>query len=191
MRNLLLLLGILLCAASLTAGQANRRVVAACQLTTATVVPYTDEHHPAESRFAVRISNDSPRTIALPSDPAWGWRVDVLDKGNWRTRAEGGPVRRISAKDDHIVVTGNSGSAPLMQIASGHRDTLYAALPEAAAALRPEHQFSRLRLTLYWAAPEALSVAHPELLPCALASEWVVDVQKLDGDPNFGLIPIK
>lgn len=166
-------------------------MVATCQLTTATIVPYPEERGDGAPRFAMRISNDSNRVIALPASPQWGWRVDVWEKGDWRVRKEAGPVRRISDKDEHIVVTGESGGTPLVEIGPGHRDTLFVKEPALTQALQPDKQFSRLRLTLYWAPSEQFAAQHREVLPCALAAAWVVDAQKLDGDPNAGLKPVK
>ena len=109
------LLGLVVCALPLLAGEAERRVAAPCELTTATVIASGKQTEAAGREFAVRVINLSPQTIALPSSPAFGWRVESLEKGSWRLQAEGGPVRRVhprDAQDGHVVVVGDPGKRP-------------------------------------------------------------------------------
>jgi hypothetical protein len=179
MKTSLALLGLLLCALPLSAQNAGRRVVAACELTTATIIPSGKESSAQGHEFAIRVTNSSPRTVALPRSPNFGWRVESLRGREWRFKTEGGPVRRISAKDPHIVVSGPSQNLPLVEIAPAHGETFFVYLPEADKAFQPDAQISHFKLTLYWAAPAALAKANPTVLPCSLAAEWIVDVQKL------------
>lgn len=179
MKTSLALLGLLLCALPVSAENAGRRVVAACELTTATVIPSGKESDTQGREFAIRVTNNSPRTVAMPKSPSFGWRVESLNGREWSFKAESGPVRRISAKDPHIVVSGPSQNLPLVEIAPAHGETFFVYLPEAEKALQPDRQFSHFKLTLFWAAPPELAKANPTVLPCALAAEWVVDVQKL------------
>jgi hypothetical protein len=51
-------------------------------------------------------------------------------------------------------------------------------LPDAKKSLEPDGQVSRLRLSIYWSPSAETVVKEPEILPCALAATWVVDVQK-------------
>lgn len=179
MRIHLALLGLLVFALPLSAQQSARRVVAPCELTTAVVIPSGKESSTQGREFAIRVTNSSPRAVALPRSPNFGWRVESLHGREWRFKAEGGPVRRISAKDPHIVVSGSDENLPLVEIAPTHRETFFVYLPEAEKALQPDNQISHFKLTLYWAAPAALAKTNPAVLPCALAPEWIVDVQKL------------
>jgi hypothetical protein len=179
MKTSLALLGLILCALPLSAENAGRRVVAACELTTATVIPSGKESTTQGREFAIRVTNSSPRTVALPRSPDFSWRVESLRGREWRFKAEGGPVRRINAKDPHVVVSSPSENLPLVEIAPAHGETFLVYLLEAEKALQPDAQISHFKLTLYWAAPAALAKINPTVLPCALAPEWIVDVQKL------------
>jgi hypothetical protein len=179
MKTSLALLGMLLCALPVSAENAGRRVVAACELTTATVVPSGRESGTQGRELAIRVTNSSPRTVALPRSPQFGWRVDTLRRKNWLVKAEGGAVHRVSAKDPHVLVSGQPENLPLVEIAPAHGETFLLSLPAVEKALQPDSQFSHYKLTLYWAADAELAKANPSVLPCALAAEWIVDVQRL------------
>jgi len=172
MRTPLLLLGLALCALPLLAQQPARRVVAPCELTTASLT-ISDQEDGAR-QFGVLVRNESIRTIVLPRSPLFGWRVDVQSKSGWKLKAEGGPVRRISGGDTHIVVSGSSGSAPMVEIPPAHSQLFSADLPEAVQALHASGGVSTLRLTLYWAAPAELAQRDPALPVCALAPELII-----------------
>jgi hypothetical protein len=172
MRTPLLLLGLALCALPLFAQQPARRVVAPCELTTASLT--VSDQVDGARQFGVLVRNQSTRTIALPRSPVFGWRVEVQSASGWKLKAEGGPVRRISAGDSHIVVSGPSGSAPMVEIPPAHSQLFSADLPEAVQALHASSGVSTLRLTLYWAAPGELALRNPALPVCALAPELVL-----------------
>jgi hypothetical protein len=183
MKTFMALLALFICALPASAEKAERHVVAVCELATATVVPSGKAVDGEGHEFAVRVNNKSPRTVAVPKAPAFGWRVEILEKKDWRLKAEGGPVRLLRANDQHVAVFGEASSAKsedstLIQIAPAQSETLYTAVPEAEKALQTAHQFSKFRLTLYWAAPAGLANSNSTVLPCALAAEWIVDVQK-------------
>jgi hypothetical protein len=179
----LALLGLLVCALPLLAENDQRRVVAACELTTASVVPSGKESKSEGREFAIRVNNNSLRTIAIPRSPIFGWRVEVLEKKEWRLKAEGGPVRRVNAKDEHIVVLGgvlgNPETSPLLEIPPTGSADFYAFLPEAEKALQSDKQRASFKLTLYWAAPEALAKSNPAIPLCALAPEWKMGLQNV------------
>lgn len=181
MKTSLAVMGLVLCSLPLPAQNAGRRVVAACELTTATVIPSGKEN--AQGReLAIRVTNNSPRTVAMPRSPDFGWRVESLHKWDWRFKAEGGPVRRISTKDAHIVASGKAASSQpekLLEITPGSGETFFISLPDAENALQPDSQYSHYKLTLYWAADAGLAKSFPMVLPCGLAAQWIVDVQKL------------
>jgi hypothetical protein len=181
MKTSLALLGVLLCTLPLSAHDAGRRVVAACELTTATVIPSGRENSAKDREYAIRVTNSSPRAVALPRSPNFGWRVESLRKKDWRFKAEGGPVRRISADDPHIVVSkGLSGqSENMVEIAPTHGETFLVYLPEVDKALQSDSQFSHYKLTLYWAASQELAKVTPTALPCGLTAEWIIDVQRM------------
>jgi hypothetical protein len=176
------LLGLVVCALPLLASEAERRVAAPCELTAATLIASGNETAAAGREFAVRVINNSPQTIALPNSPAFGWRVESLERGTWRLQAEGGPVRRVhpvNEQDAHVVVVGDPASAPLVEIPPSLFKDFYTFLPEAAPALRPEAANSTLKLTLLWAAPAALTRSNHAVPLCALAPEFVLKLQKL------------
>jgi hypothetical protein len=176
------LLGFVVCALPLLASETERRVAAPCELTTASVVASGKQTEAGGREFAVRVINHSPQTIALPNSPAFGWRVESLERGTWRLQAEGGPVRRVHPRDEqdpHVVVIGDPASAPLLEIPPGLSKDFYTFLPEAAQALRPEAPNSTLKLTLLWAAPTALARSNHAVPLCALAPEFVLKLQKL------------
>jgi len=172
-------LGLLLCALPLLAESDQRRIVASCELTTASVIPSGKEDKAQGREFAIRVNNNSPRAIAIPQSPIFGWRVEILDKKGWQLKAEGGPVRRVSAKDEHIVVLGNPQNAPLLEIPPAEAADFFVFLPEAEKALHSDQQTATFRLTLYWAAPAALTKSNPAVPLCALAPEWKLGVQNL------------
>jgi len=181
MKTPLALLGLIFCTLPLLA-EAERRVAAPCELTTASVIASGKETEAAGREFAVRVINHSAQTIAIPVSPAFGWRVESLEKGSWRLQAEGGPVRRVHPRDEqdgHVVVIGGPATVPLVEIPPGLSKDFYTFLPEAAQALRPEAPTSTLRLTLLWAAPAALARSNHAVPLCAFAPEFVLKVQKL------------
>jgi len=175
----LVALGLVVCALPLLAENDQRRVVAACELTTASVIPSGKESKSQGREFAIRVNNNSPRTIALPQSPVFGWRVETLEKKGWQFKAEGGPVRRVSAKDEHIVVTGNPQNAQLLDIPPTGSADFFVFLPKAENALHSDRQIATFKLTLYWAAPAALANSNPAVPLCALAPEWKLGVQNL------------
>lgn len=179
MKTPLTLLALVLCALPLLAQNAERRVVAPCELITATVVASGKQTEAEGREFGVRVFNHSARTIVLPASPVFGWRVESLDKKGWRLKAEGGPVRRVSAKDEHIVVIGHPESTSLVEIPPNRSGDFYVFLPDAAKALQPDSSASTLKLTLYWAAPAAFAQSNSAFPACALAPQWVLKVQKL------------
>lgn len=172
-----------MCAMPLFAQQPARRVAAVCELTTASVVPSGKESESDGREYEIRVTNRSRRMIAMPRTPVFGWRVETLVKKDWKLKAEGGPVRRVSAKDKHIVVLGDPENAPLQEIAPANSANFYTFLPEAEKALKLDKVGSAtFRVTLLWAAPAALSQSNPAVLPCALAPEWTLTVQRLESN---------
>ena len=194
MKTSLLLSSILLCALPLGAqggangpanhlAQANarsaaRRVSAVCQLTTANIVPSSRTVAPPAREFVMQVTNNSDRAIKLPKQPEFGWRVEILEKRGWKLRAEGGPVHLLKAEDQHIVSTAAEDAGQLMEIAPSHGELFYFVLPDAKKALAPYRPFSRVRLNIYWSPSANVVEKEPDVLPCALAVAWVVDVQK-------------
>jgi hypothetical protein len=179
MKLSLALLGLLVCAQPLLAENAQRRVVAACELTTASVIPSGKESKSQGREFAIRVNNNSQRTIAVPRSPVFGWRVETRVKRDWQFKGEGGPVRRISAKDEHIVATGDAQNTPLIEIPPDGSADFFVFLPDVEKALHSDTQFATFRLTLYWAAPAALAKSNPAVLPCALAAQWQMGLLNL------------
>jgi hypothetical protein len=179
MRTPLALLALLACALPLFAQNDQRRVVAPCELTSASVIPSGKRSESQGREFAVRVNNNSARPIALPRSPIFGWRVETLEKKVWRLKAEGGPVRRVNAKDEHIVVLGNPENAPLIEISPTRSKDFYTFMPEADKALHSEKQIATFKLTFYWAAPAALAKSNSAVPLCALAPEWEVGMQNL------------
>lgn len=183
MRTSRTLLGLLFCALPLLAGTAARRVAAPCERTTATVIASGKETEAEGRQFAVRVINHSGQTIALPRSPIFGWRVESLEKGVWRSKAEGGPVRRVNPKDDldrHVVVIGSEATTPLTEISPERSEDFFVFLPEAVQALRPQTAAaSTLKLTLLWAASAALAKSNQAVPLCAIAPQWVLKIQKL------------
>ena len=163
----------------LFAAQGERRVVAPCELTTAAAITAGKVSETKGHEFTVRVSNNSKHAVALPRSPVFGWRVETLHKRDWRLKAEGGPVRRVSTTDEHIVATGHPPSLPLVEISPGGWRDFDVLLPEAEPALQPEGQRSTLKLTIYWAASADLAQSNRAVPPCALTPEWVVSMQKL------------
>jgi hypothetical protein len=182
MRTSRTLLGLILCALPLLAGTAERRVAVPCERTTATVIASGKETEAEGRQFAVRVINHSDQTIAMPRSPIFGWRVESLEKGVWRAKAEGGPVRRVKPKDDldkHVVAIGGEATTPLTEISPERSEDFFVFLPEAAQALRPQDATSTLKLTLFWAASAALARSNHAVPLCAIAPEWVLKIQKL------------
>src|ERR1700676_1309373 len=130
MRTPMALLALLVCALPVLAQNDRRRVVAPCELTTASVIPSGKESETQGREFALRVTNNSVRTIAFPRSPSFGWRVETQHKRDWQFKAEGGPVRRVSAKDQHIVVLGNPENGPLVEIPPNHSEDFFLFLPE-------------------------------------------------------------
>jgi hypothetical protein len=172
----LALLGLTLCTLPLLAQSATRRVVAPCELLTSSLTPAGGENPNKDREFIILVQNNSTRPVAIPHSPQFGWRVDVAKKNGWKLKAEGGPVRRASATDAHIIVTGVSGAAPMVEIPPTHAQSFSADLPEAAQAFHPSHRgHSTLRLTLYWAASPELARLYPAVPVCGLAPELVTN----------------
>jgi hypothetical protein len=99
-----LLLALPLAAQAPQAGAAPgpRRVVAPCELTSASLGP-SGEDSPSQGRgFAIHIMNGSMVPIVLPAYPEFGWRVETLEKKGWKLKSEGGPVRRVRDTDPHL-----------------------------------------------------------------------------------------
>lgn len=181
-----LVLGFVFCTLPLLSAEAERRVAAPCELTSATVIGSGKQSEAAGREFVVRVINNSARTIALPRSPVFGWSVESLDKRGWLLKAEGGPVRRVNRKDEwdgHVAVIGTSETTPLVEISPTRSEDFHVFLPEASKALQPEAlTMSTLKLTLFWAAPPTLAQSNHAVPLCALAPEWVLKVQKLS--PN-------
>lgn len=187
MRTPWALLSLVLCVLPLPAATAERRIAAPCELTTATLAASGQQTEAGGREFAVIVFNHSAQAIAMPSSPAFGWRVQSLDKGAWRLAAEGGPVRHVNPKneqDEHVVVIGDPPTGPLLEIPPNASKDFRLFLPEASQALRSQvlHSnapLSTLKLTLFWAAPAALAYSNHAVPLCALAPEWVIKLQKL------------
>jgi hypothetical protein len=164
--------------------QPARRVAAPCQLASASL-SLSGEESPERGRgYVFQVTNHSPRPLAMPSSPDFGWRVDTWRKSDWKLKAEGGPVRLLTSSgtsDPHMAVTGPSGSGPLFQIAPSVAHDFSFFLPEAEAALRPDPDpkvpVTTLKLTVFWAAPAALVQSDHSVPPCALSAEWVVKME--------------
>ena len=177
MKTSLLLTAILLSSLSLPAQSPARRVSAVCQLTTANIVPSGRLVTPPAREYVLQVMNNSDRTVKLPKQPEFGWRVEILEKRGWKLRAEGGPVHLLKAEDQHVV-NASTDSGPLVKLAPTRSDLFYFVLPDAKKSLEPDGQVSRLRLSVYWSPSAEVVEKEPEILPCALAATWVVDVQK-------------
>ena len=178
MRHPFALLGLALCALPLLAQQSTRRVVAPCEMTTASVTVSDHQEVTPAGDFEVLVHNGSARTIALPRSPVFGWRVDVQGKRGWKLKAEGGPVRRVSAGDTHVAVSGHSSLVPMVEIPPAHSQLFSIDLPDAMQALHAAVGVSTLRLTLYWAAPAELTLDNPAVPVCALTPELVVNAYR-------------
>src|SRR6266540_6188134 len=147
-----LLLALPLAAQAPGAAPGTRRVVAPCELTSASLGP-SGEDSPTEGRgFAIHIMNGSTTPIILPAYPEFGWRVETLEKKGWKLKSEGGPVRRVRQTDPHLAIVGQSGVGPMVQIAPDFARDYRFFLPEADQALRHEGKLTTLRLSVYWAA---------------------------------------
>jgi hypothetical protein len=183
MKTSLLLMAILLSSLPLSAQPTPRRVSAVCQLTTADIVPSSRTVvAPPAREFLLQVINNSNRTVKLPKQPEFGWRVEIFGKRGWqknvwKLRAEGGPVRLLKAEEQHVVST-SADDGPLVEIEPTQSGLFYFVLPDAKKSLEPKGQIGRVRLSIYWS-PSAEEVEKvPEILPCALAATWVVDVQR-------------
>jgi len=173
----LALLGLALCTLPLFAQSPTRRVVAPCELLTSSLTPAGGESPNRDREFVILVQNNSTRPVAIPHSPLFGWRVDAAKKNGWKLKAQGGPVRRASATDAHIIVTGASGAAPMVEIPPAYSQSFFADLPEAAQAFHPSHRgHSTLRLTLYWAASPELARLYPAVPVCGLAPELVTNM---------------
>jgi hypothetical protein len=176
------LLALALCALPLLAQKAERRVLAPCALTTASVTISGKDSKTEGRQYVVRVFNKSTRTVAFPRTPVFGWRVEILERKAWRLKAEGGPafrVKNVSTGDPHIEVVGDQSTASLVEIPAAHSEDFYTFLPEADKVLQPGDQPSTLKLTLYWAASAELAQTNHAIPVCALQPEWVVSLQKL------------
>ena len=162
-------------------GTPSRRVVAPCELTSASLGP-SGEQSPTEGRgFAIHIMNGSALPIVLPAYPEFGWRVETLEDNHWKLKSEGGPVRRVRDSDLHLAIVGPSGTGPMVTIAPDFaRDYLFF-LPEADQALRHEGKLTTFRLSVYWAASAEMQRSSPATLACAIAADWTIRIR-----PNAG-----
>jgi hypothetical protein len=164
-------------------------------LTSADLGP-SGEDSPSQGReFALHVTNDSSRTLALPRSPDFGWRVDILNKKVWKLKAEGGPVRRINPTDEHLIAasapaTGSAAaqasavgsaalpdSAQMVEIPPAQAQDFRFYLPAADPVLRPDAGLTTLKLTVYWAAPAELAQSNRSTPTCGLAAEWVVTMR--------------
>ena len=170
----LALLALALCTLPLLAQSPTRRVVAPCELLISSLTPAGGEKSNKDREFIILVQNNSARAVTIPHSPLFGWRVDVAKRNGWKLKAQGGPVRRASATDAHIIVTGVSGTSPMVEIPPAYAHSFSADLPEAAQAFHPSHHGkSTLRLTLYWAASPELARLNPAAPVCGLAPEIV------------------
>ena len=171
-----LLLALPLAAQAPQAGAAPgpRRVVAPCELTSASLGP-SGEDSPSQGRgFAIHIMNGSTVPIVLPAYPEFGWRVETLEKKGWKLKSEGGPVRRVRDSDPHLAIVGVSGAGPMVQIAPDFARDYRFFLPEADLALRHEGKLTTLKLSVYWAASAEMQRGDPSPLACAIAADWTI-----------------
>jgi hypothetical protein len=154
-----------------------RRVVAPCELTSASLGP-SGEDSPTEGRgFAIHIMNGSTTPIVLPAYPEFGWRVETLEKKGWKLKSEGGPVRRVRQTDPHLAIVGKSGVGPMVQIAPDFARDYHFFLPGADQALRHEGKLTTLRLSVYWAASAEMQRGDPAPLACAIAADWTIRIR--------------
>jgi hypothetical protein len=130
------LLGVLLCTLPLLAQPparpAGSRVVAPCELVSAALGLSSDDSPEQGRGYAIHVMNHSSRPLVLPRSPIFGWRIETLEKKNWKLQAEGGPVRRVSSQDEHIIAlapAAGSEAIPASAPAAGS-----AALPASAPA---------------------------------------------------------
>jgi hypothetical protein len=169
----------LLCALPLVAESTAPRIVVACEQTSALLeVSASTRAEPRE--YTVSVTNQSSRAILVPRSPIFGWRIESEEAHGWRLKAEGGPVRRINAKDEHLAVTGETQEgSELVEIAPSATYRWKSSLPQVDPLLLPaSEQSATLKLTLFWAAPPGLVRSNRAVPPCALAPEWTVTVQK-------------
>lgn len=160
---------------------AARRVVAPCELTSASLGP-SGEQSPTEGRgFAIHIMNGSATPIVMPAYPEFGWRVETLEDKHWKLKSEGGPVRRIRDSDPHLAIVGQSGAGPMVEIAPDFSRDYHFFLPEADQALRHEGKLTTLRLSVYWAASREMPHGSRAPLACAIAADWTIRIR-----PNAG-----
>jgi len=183
------LLAIALCSLPLSAqrpapaaASSPRRVAAPCQFASGQL-SLSGEDSPDKGRgYSFQVANNSTRAIAVPTAPAFGWRVETLQKHGWKLKAEGGPVRLLTTtgrSDPHVAVTGPSSADSVLRIAPTHAFDFSFFLPEAEAALRPDPgvMLTSLRLTVYWAAPADLVQSDPDVPLCSLSGQWDVKIQ--------------
>lgn len=186
MKTSLLLTATLLCALPLIAQGSEqnvaqhpaRRVSAVCGLTAASIVPSSRTVAPPAREYLLQVTNNSNRTVKLPRNPEFGWRVETKEKSGWKLRAEAGPVRLLKAEEQHIVSSATTGPGPLVEIEPAQSELFYFLLPDAKKALDPHRQVNRVRLSVYWSPSAQTVTSEPLVLPCALAATWVVDVLK-------------
>ena len=161
---------------------AVRRVVAPCELTSASLGP-SGEQSPTEGRgFAIHIMNGSSTPITMPSYPEFGWRVERLEGSHWKLKSEGGPVRRVRDDDPHLAIVGQSGTGPMVEIAPDFARDYRFFLPEADQALRHEGKLTTLRLSVYWAASAGMQHGSRAPLACAIAADWTIRIRPNPGE---------
>ena len=163
------------------AAPVSRRVVAPCELTSASLGPSGEESATEGRGFAVHIMNGSPMPIVLPSYPEFGWRLETLENKRWKLKSEGGPIRRVRASDPHLAIVGQSGSGPMVQVAPKFARDYRFFLPEASQALRHAGKLTTFRLSVYWAASAEMQSSNPAPLACGLAADWTISIR-----PNMG-----
>ena len=170
----------ILCAAPLFAASdatsTIRGVVAPCQRTTAQLtVSAGSATQPRQ--YTVSVANLSSRPIRIPRSPIFGWRIETRERGGWRLKAEGGPIRRLG--DAHFaVVADTQNGSDLLEVAPAATIHWMHSIPELDPLLVPDQPTATIRLTLLWAPSPALIRSNRTVPPCALAPEWVAAMQK-------------
>jgi hypothetical protein len=175
MRILLALLGAALLSALPVMAQASgHSVVAVCQQTTAGMLA-TGKSDLHGREYVVSVFNNSAHPVLVPRSPVFSWRVESLQGKEWQLKAEGGPVRRLP-HDEHISAqAGAETGREMMALAPGKSLQFRQSIPEIEPLILPGQN---LKVTLLWAASPELAKANRDVLRCALAAEWLVNVQK-------------
>jgi hypothetical protein len=168
MRTLVTCLAALLLALPAYA-QSAHTVAARCELLAADV---TSAGKDAE--FLISVTNISSRPLMVPRAPQFSWQLQTMKSGNWRLRAEGGPIRRLD--ETHVTVPSGAAAEELISLTPGSSLTFRRSIPEAMAAMVPKADFETVRLTLLWAASPELLHGNRQALRCAIAPEMVVNL---------------